>query len=611
MGVNTSSKKRLIFDVSCKKMKTTLTHGSLWSLLFWPLWALAQLPDAQPLLALPDDTLKARKLYTLFSQPQQGTSASAVIYSREDLPLLAREIYRIGQRTQSGRWVHIGAWYAGAAAQYLRQPDTAIFWLQRSASGLAKDFLVSHPERQADVYSTLGSALRDKGEFSEAIGYYYQALAILEPMDFPTSLMLLYERIGTCYRRMENEQQSEIFTKKALILAQKYNNKLVMYPCMANLGLTYKRQKRYAEALAMLTQVANESQQPNIVAPIEVNLGSLYLEQKKMQEAANHYEKALFLARKNGFREPHARAHIGLAETEAAKHAFPAANTHLDSAAAIATTYGLDWVKVDIAETRAIVADSMGNTQERIAQERTYYQLRDSLLRGSDIPAIAEIVGGYERQRKEHEITLLKTRTWAGAGIGLAVLAILGLGLAFLRQRNLALRRAREADAAELARIETEIRLLESELANRDASLETAAQLIASKNKILLNLRGLLDQNATGKARNLREDLIALIQAIETDVHDTYREPGAPSAVLPASFLDRLHTLYPDLTTNQIRLCAYLRMGYSSADIARLVGLEENSVKVARSRLRKRLGMQASDSFETWFDAIGDGKSGG
>lgn len=568
----------------------------------------AQLPDALPILALPDDTLKARKLGELLMQRQPGTSANAIIYNRADFPLLAREIYRIGQKFQSGRWVYIGAWYAGAGAQYLRQPDTAIFWLHRATSSITDQYLQQHPDRLAEVYSTLGSAMRDKGEFSEAIRYYYLAMPLLEQADVPTSLMLLYERIGTCYRRMENEQQAEIFTKKALILAEKYNNYLIVYNCMANLGLTYKRQKRYPEALAMLTKVAAESQQPNVVAPIEVNLGSLYLEQKKMPEAANHYTKALLLARQHGFREPHARAHIGLAETEAARHAFPAANSHLDSATAIATTYGLDWVKVDIAETRAIVADSMGNTQERIVQERMYYLLRDSLLRGSDIPAIADIVSGYERQRKEQEIALLKTRTWAGAGIGLAALVMLGLALAYFHQRNLALKRASQADAAELARIEAEIRLLESELACRDASLETASLLIASKNKILLNLRGMLNQNSVGKARSLREDLIALIQAIETDVSDTYREPGAPGAMLPASFLDRLHTLYPDLTTNQIRLCAYLRMGYSTADIARLVGLEENSVKVARSRLRKRLGMQASDSFETWFDTLGEEK---
>ncbi|ELR72873.1 hypothetical protein C900_00834 [Fulvivirga imtechensis AK7] len=54
---------------------------------------------------------------------------------------------------------------------------------------------------------------------------------------------------------------------------------------------------------------------------------------------------------------------------------------------------------------------------------------------------------------------------------------------------------------------------------------------------------------------------------------------------------------YPQLTANELRLCALMRLNMSSKEIAAILGISPQSVKMARYRLRKKLCLQPEDDF--------------
>ncbi|MEM9983455.1 MAG: triple tyrosine motif-containing protein [Bacteroidota bacterium] len=62
---------------------------------------------------------------------------------------------------------------------------------------------------------------------------------------------------------------------------------------------------------------------------------------------------------------------------------------------------------------------------------------------------------------------------------------------------------------------------------------------------------------------------------------------------LNQDFLRRLKASYPALTTYDLRLATYLKMGLSSREIAELLNVLPSSVNVSRSRLRKKLNLDA------------------
>ena len=57
-------------------------------------------------------------------------------------------------------------------------------------------------------------------------------------------------------------------------------------------------------------------------------------------------------------------------------------------------------------------------------------------------------------------------------------------------------------------------------------------------------------------------------------------------------FLEKIKTSHPDLTPNDLRFCAYLRLNLSSKEMAPLLNISIKSVETKRYRLRKKLGLE-------------------
>ena len=57
-------------------------------------------------------------------------------------------------------------------------------------------------------------------------------------------------------------------------------------------------------------------------------------------------------------------------------------------------------------------------------------------------------------------------------------------------------------------------------------------------------------------------------------------------------FLNKVKNVHPELTANDLRLCAYLRLNLSSKEIAPLLNISVRSVEVKRYRLRKKMKLE-------------------
>ena len=66
-------------------------------------------------------------------------------------------------------------------------------------------------------------------------------------------------------------------------------------------------------------------------------------------------------------------------------------------------------------------------------------------------------------------------------------------------------------------------------------------------------------------------------------------------------FLKKVKTLHPELTSNDLRLCAYLRLNLSSKEIAPLLNISSRSVEVKRYRLRKKMNLAHESSLSDYI----------
>lgn len=66
-------------------------------------------------------------------------------------------------------------------------------------------------------------------------------------------------------------------------------------------------------------------------------------------------------------------------------------------------------------------------------------------------------------------------------------------------------------------------------------------------------------------------------------------------------FLKKLKKIHPNLSPNDIKLCAYLRLNLSSKEIAPLLNISVRSVEIKRYRLRKKLGLIPEDNLVNYI----------
>lgn len=87
-----------------------------------------------------------------------------------------------------------------------------------------------------------------------------------------------------------------------------------------------------------------------------------------------------------------------------------------------------------------------------------------------------------------------------------------------------------------------------------------------------------------------------MVQDLENQIYVEQRLKSlqANLDVVNTRFYDQLRKKYPSLTTNEIALCAYYRIGLSNKEIAILKAVSPDAIKKARQRLKKKIGLDVS-----------------
>ncbi len=104
-------------------------------------------------------------------------------------------------------------------------------------------------------------------------------------------------------------------------------------------------------------------------------------------------------------------------------------------------------------------------------------------------------------------------------------------------------------------------------------------------------------------------EAIALIHQIIDDVNEKIKQDSWQNFEIAflnihPEFSKNLISQFPDLTAGELKLSILIRLGMSIKDTASLLYLSQDSLKVARSRLRKKLQINSDISLLNFMTAI-------
>ncbi len=142
---------------------------------------------------------------------------------------------------------------------------------------------------------------------------------------------------------------------------------------------------------------------------------------------------------------------------------------------------------------------------------------------------------------------------------------------------------------------EKHMAVLKAELAGKNRELTQKAINITQKEQMLTSLNEKLQSINTESIENRN-----IIQGILLDI-DIYRSQHSWidfenyfTKVHPKFFV-QLKQYYPELTSNEIRLCALLRLTLNTKEIASITGKTPKSIDVMRNRIRNKIGLERSE----------------
>jgi DNA-binding CsgD family transcriptional regulator len=122
----------------------------------------------------------------------------------------------------------------------------------------------------------------------------------------------------------------------------------------------------------------------------------------------------------------------------------------------------------------------------------------------------------------------------------------------------------------------------------------TLNELRNTKSKELISKIATRMKESAGEERS--PELNKLITELKASYSDkSWAEFELRFKQIHGNFYEKLIEKYPNLTMNERRLSAFLKLQMTTKEIAGLTGQSPRSIELARTRLRKKLGLTNSE----------------
>lgn len=184
----------------------------------------------------------------------------------------------------------------------------------------------------------------------------------------------------------------------------------------------------------------------------------------------------------------------------------------------------------------------------------------------------------------------------------LVVLAITYLVIRFLLDRQkAAFQQQAFKTEQEILRLKNEN--LEKEVEAKQSRLSASVLQTAHKNQFLEDLKAQILKSELGGKEGRSPEFRKLIRAIDSELkqEDYWEQFQLSFNQMHQDFVHQLHLQHPNLTGNDSRLCCFIRMGFSNAEIASILNITINGVEQSKYRLKKKLDMDKDSSLNEYI----------
>lgn len=524
-----------------------------------------------------------------------------------------------------------GLIFLAERSQYANS-DTALA-MARNAYELSTAY--DYPVGIANSSLLMGKLLYEIGGLSPAISQLSEALAAFQSLNVASKQAEVNVLIGKVYQRSENYDQAFLHLHRALRSYQIADDRRGLAEVHGTIGHLHEKKQSYDSALAYQKRALDYYSLVGDtlgLADIHDNLGSIYEDLASYSEAFDHFQMALLLNKAIGNEAAEIVNLNNLGDIYRKTGDLRNALAFTEKAYHLAFASRLDYQVKSASRDLSKIYFELGQSDRAYEFLERSYELTDNIFGEEIAKEIANTQAIYELEQKQQRIVLLEKERKLNrlvvvlSSMGVATFFLLG-GLTFFQQRskNDKKRRLLETEAeltrAELENSQLSEQKLKTELENKmlreeqlkqelelkSKSLTKSALHMIQKNEFLHVLRNKLKDLKKAGDDNVKLKIKKLIKSIDLNFNldDDWQEFETIFQQVHSEFFLKLKELYPNLSPSEVRLCAMIRLNLHSKDMAAIMGISQDSLRIARYRLRKSLGLNKGANLYAFIINIG------
>jgi len=145
---------------------------------------------------------------------------------------------------------------------------------------------------------------------------------------------------------------------------------------------------------------------------------------------------------------------------------------------------------------------------------------------------------------------------------------------------------------------------LKAKIDIQNKELATSTMLIINKNEFISSVRGNLNSVIkSSKNQEVKHKLSKIISNIEKNITSDkdWENFALHFDKVHGDFTTRFKSEYPNMSPQEMKLSAYLRMNLSTKEIAHLLNISIRGVEIARYRLRKKLNLERANNLQEFI----------
>lgn len=452
------------------------------------------------------------------------------------------------------------------------------------------------------LYLASGLIYKDQESFYMALNYLYKGLELQNKIN-PSESFFVMNNIGGCYYMLGDYVKARDFWEKSVKGFEAYSTKdklnqksiegSIIYN---NLAVLEKQEGNYAKALEMLKEFKSRNEELkdtlNIIMAYE-NISDTYIKLKENHTAIQNLWKGIALANKIQSAYDLASLYTKLGEIYLfSQSKNDSAILYLEKAYDLSNHHNFIDLKLLSSENLVKFYETQNNPQKALQFLHIAKSLSEETINSENAKRVNRLEFEFKEKMKQNELiqSQKKRERFFIFGIVFLCLFLIIVLLMFKLQKSKSQKRAIENEL-----LAKQLEEKNKELTSNAIHLMQSNEIIESTHKELRQLKGSTDVPTNKILSKIISDLKNGTQAFnKAEFEKIFMETDG-------DFYKRLLNKYPDLTKNEIRLCAFLRLNFSSKEISAITQQSPHSIVVARSRLRKKLELQENQSLTNFL----------